>query len=327
MLCYYISFFRSLWPLVTREDFDDAREVARYLIYHYNDVNKGFGRPLRLYDKKQGVDPRNWTLDINPTNSMFEPRTDVFCTLISTYPLVSSDTNPQSGRTKITSPIMSDDDAWEYMGYFFETIDRMFNVESDNMDTLQIYFMPAKGMWTLQELKGVVRAIIHFKDVIEDFVDPYLHNADRDCEATKVMDPKVKEALINGLELATDLDQLHQFLSSSSGLENFRNWKFWQWPASESNTLVFVREYVKIHRNEDIKNWYIFVDMFVRAGMNAHSRIIYNFNTDMEGLQQFLLRYNEDTDPNWLCAFTAPPPLDMVLSSQALTNTKGKGRR
>ncbi|GFN20551.1 hypothetical protein AtubIFM55763_005723 [Aspergillus tubingensis] len=309
MLCYYISFFRSLWPLVTREDFDDAREVARYMIYHYNEVNKGFGRPLRLYDKKQGVDPQNWTLDINPINSMFEPRTDAFW------------------RTKITSPIMSDDDAWEYMSYFLETIDRMFKVESDNMDTLQIYFMPAKGRWTLQELKGVVRAIIHFKDVIEDFVDPYLHTADRDCEATKVMDPKVKEALINGLELATDFDQLNQFLSSSSGLENFRNWKFWQWPASESNTLVFVREYLKIHRDEDIKNWYLFVDTFVRAGMNAHSPIIYNFDTDMEGLQQFLLRYNEDTDINWLCAFTAPPPLDMVLSSQALTDTKGNGRR
>ncbi|GLA94088.1 hypothetical protein AtubIFM57143_001034 [Aspergillus tubingensis] len=309
MLCYYISFFRSLWPLVTREDFDDAREVARYLIYHYNEVNKGFGRPLRLYDKKQGVDTQNWTLDINPINSMFEPRTDAFW------------------RTKITSPIMSDDDAWEYMSYFFETIDRIFKVESDNMDTLQIYFMPAKGRWKLQELKGVIRAIIHFKDVIEDFVDPYLHNADRDCEATKVMDPKVKEALINGLELATGLDQLHQFLSSSSGLENFRNWKFWQWPASESNTLVFVREYLKIHRDEDIKNWYLFVDTFVRAGMNAHSSIIYKFNTDMEGLQQFLLRYNEDTDINWLYAFTAPPPLDMVLSSQALTDTKGNGRR
>ncbi|RAK87094.1 hypothetical protein BO79DRAFT_256590 [Aspergillus costaricaensis CBS 115574] len=306
MLCYYISFFRSLWPLVTREDFDDAREVARYLIYRYNEVNKGSGRPLRLYDKKQGVDPQNWTLDINPNNSMLEPRTDDFW------------------RTKITSPIMSDDDAWEYMSYFFETIDRIFKVESDNMDTLQIYFMPAKGRWTLQELKGVVRAIIHFKDVIEDFVDPYLHNADRDCEATQVMHPKVKEALINGLEQATDFNQLNQVLSSSSGLENFRNWKFWQWPASESNTLVFVREYLKIHRDEDIKNWYLFVDTFVRAGMNAHSPIIYNFETDMEGLQQFLLRYNEDTDINWLCAFT---PLDLVLSSQALTNTKGKGRR
>ena len=104
MLCYYISFFRSLWPLVTREDFDDAREVARYLIYHYNEVNKGFGRPLRLYDKKKGVDTQNWTLDINPINSMFEPRTDAFCKLISTYPPISPDTNPNQGELRLQAP-------------------------------------------------------------------------------------------------------------------------------------------------------------------------------------------------------------------------------
>lgn len=220
---------------------------------------------------------------------------------------------------------MSGDRALEYMGYFFETMDKLFKVESDNMDTLQIYFMPAEGMWTAQELKSVVRAIIHFKDVIEEFVDPDLHNANREYDATKEMNPEVKEALINGLELATSFDHLHQFLSSSSGLENFRNWKFWQWPGAKCNTLVFVREYIKLYSDEDIKNWYIFVETFIRAAMNSHGPNIYKFDANMEGLQQFLLRYNEDVDVQWLCAFTSPPS-DMVLSSQALTKNKKKGR-
>ncbi|GLA24578.1 hypothetical protein M752DRAFT_225998 [Aspergillus phoenicis ATCC 13157] len=307
MLCYSICFFRSLWPRGAREGFDSARELAQYLINHYNEVNEGFGRPLSLYDKKEGADPRNWTLDYNPINSMFQPRMDAYW------------------NTKITSPIMSGDRALEYMGYFFETMDKLFKVESDNMDTLQIYFMPAEGMWTAQELKSVVRAIIHFKDVIEEFVDPDLHNANREYDATKEMNPEVKEALINGLELATSFDHLHQFLSSSSGLENFRNWKFWQWPGAKCNTLVFVREYIKLYSDEDIKNWYIFVETFICAAMNSHGPNIYKFDANMEGLQQFLLRYNEDVDVQWLCAFTSPPS-DMVLSSQALTKNKKKGR-